>query len=359
MEITQRIPVMRPLLPTAEAISPFLKKIDSSRIYSNFGPVEHELTLRLAHHFNVDSENVLLVASGTLALQAAVATGSQTGSRWIVPSWTFVATAQAVLLAGSTVEFEDVDVNLWSLNPDKSRDVDGVMTVAPFGGQVRIEDWIGESSERPVIIDAASCFDACRDLSSVQKNNIAVMVSLHATKLVTTGEGGVIVGPRAWISEMKRWINFGFLGDRKASRTGTNAKLSEYQAAIGLASLAQWDRAREEWSERIKKLSDNLAERDISVQPAVGQGYVTSTLVALFGTAAEKSEAILRLAANNIESRDWWGSGVHREPAFESSLLVSPRNLVVTEDLAARTLGVPLYVDMSDRDIDRILIALS
>ena len=359
MDQIQRIPVMRPLLPTAEAIFPFLKKIDSSRVYSNFGPMEHELTQRLADYFNVDFENVLLVTSGTLALQAAVATSSRIGSRWVIPGWTFVATAQAVVSAGSTVEFEDVDVDLWSLIPNRRRDADGVLTVAPFGGEVRIDPWISESFERPVIIDAASCFDSCRDLSSVKQNNVAVMVSLHATKLVTTGEGGVIVGPREWISEMKRWINFGFLGDRIANRTGTNAKLSEYQAAIGLASLDQWGWAREEWSTRLEKLRNNLADRNIIVQPAINQGYVTSTLVALFETSAEKSEAKSRLDEAQIESRDWWGTGVHTMPAFSNSLPVLPQSLSRTDDLAARTLGMPMYVDMSDREIDRILIALS
>jgi dTDP-4-amino-4,6-dideoxygalactose transaminase len=318
----------------------------------------NELTQRLADYFHVDYENVLLVTNGTLALQAAVATASIPLSHWVIPSWTFIATAQAVHSAGSVVELEDVDEASWALKESKARICDGVISVSPFGGKVELESWAEESRFHPVVIDAASCFDSSRDLSLVNKYNISVMVSLHATKLVTTGEGGVIIGPKAWVFEMKRWINFGFFGDRIARRTGTNAKMSEYQAAIGLASLDQWNATREEWSIRIKKLSDGLSERNIGVQPSIADGFVTSTLVALVEDSDRKIELEKNLAKESVDSRDWWGAGVHNMPAFSDSSATFSTNLSVTENLASRTLGLPLFIDLTDAQIDRILTSV-
>jgi dTDP-4-amino-4,6-dideoxygalactose transaminase len=346
---------MKPSLPNVEMISSYWRRIDESRVYSNFGPLNEELTLRLAHYFHVDSDNVLLVSNGTLALQAAVATSSLERSKWVIPSWTFIATAQAVVSAGSVVEFEDVDPDTWALSPDSNRSASGVIAVAPFGSQVKLEYWAQESRRHPVVIDAASCFDSCNDLSLVNKYNFAVMISLHATKLVTTGEGGVIVGPKAWIAEMKKWINFGFYGDRIARRTGTNAKLSEYHAAVGLASLDQWESTRISWMTRLTKLSNGLSQNNILVQPAIAEGFVTSTLIALFDNQEAKMLLERRLLASEIDSRDWWGAGIHNMPAFQIALNGDKPKLPVTEDLASRTLGLPMYLDLSDHEIEKIL----
>jgi dTDP-4-amino-4,6-dideoxygalactose transaminase len=348
---------MKPLLPRAESLTPYLQLIDESRIYSNFGPLNQTLSSRLADYFNVDIDNILLVSNGTLALHAAVATSSASNARWVVPSWTFVATAQAVALAGCKICFEDVAEETWGLASNNHRTTDGVIGVIPFGGSTKLSEWTVESTRHPVILDAASCFDSCRDLSLVNKYDISVMVSLHATKLVTTGEGGVLIGPKAWIAEAKRWINFGFFGDRIARRTGTNAKLSEFQAAIGLASLDQWGASRESWSSRVQKLSLGLKEFNVGVQPAVKDGFVTSTLVALFESSDQKIKAVGKLTGAKIESREWWGAGVHNMPAFKNSVDQN-LSLPVTENLADRTVGLPLYVDMTDEVIERVLTAL-
>jgi len=355
----KRIPVMKPLLPSADEILPYLQRIDASRLYSNFGPLNTELVSRLADYFRVDEDNVLLVSNGTLAIQAAVATSSTSNSKWVIPSWTFIATAQAVVSAGSIVQFKDVERDTWSLSPDSGRLVDGVIPVVPFGGKVKLEPWALESMHHPVIIDAASCFDSSRDLSLVNKYNISVMVSLHATKLVTTGEGGVIIGPKAWIAEMKRWINFGFYGDRIARRTGSNAKLSEYQAAVGLASLDQWELTRECWFVRLKKLSDGILESSITVQPAISEGHVSSTLIAMLANSEAKISLGRRLSAAEIDSRDWWGAGVHNLPAFKAELVDDKPILPVTEELASRTIGLPMFIDLADDEIERIIEAVT
>jgi len=340
-------------LPKSDSVAAYLRQIDDSRVYSNFGPLVQRFTDRLAGYFGVDSENVVLLGNGTLGLQGAVSTASPRDSQWIVPTWTFVATAQAVLSAGRIPYFEDVEVDTWTLQRPDNQAAVGTIVTSPFGGKMSLQDWANESARRPVIIDAASCFDSFRNLSLVNKLNICVMVSLHATKLVSTGEGGVVIGPKEWIAEIKKWSNFSFFGDRVARTEGTNAKLSEYQAAVGLASIDEWPRTRERWLKVYKRYIHRLAESGVTIQPRMDGDYVSSTLVANLNGKVPKMEVVTRLKAANIESRDWWGAGLHRMPAFDE--FVSKRTYTNTDLLAESTIGLPLYVDMTSTEVDSVV----
>lgn len=348
-----RIPVMRPRLPTIDKFETYLAQIDATRVYSNFGPLNSLLSARLAKHFNVEPDNILLVSNGTLALQGAIATSSLPNTTWSVPSWTFIATVQAILSAGRGFKFEDVAVGNWQIPPSETRGTDGVLPVVPFGGVVNLFDWASESVRRPVVIDAASCFDSCGDLSLVNKFNIAVMVSLHATKLVSTGEGGVVIGPKAWIADIKQWTNFGFFGDRIARRIGTNAKLSEFNCAVGLASMDLWPEVRNHWVDRCDYVARIFAGSDINFQPDFGKGRATSTAVAITRDPAEKFRVFQKLSEGGVETRDWWGAGVHTMPSIKDVCGLYD-SLPVTESLASRTIGLPLFLDISDIELEYI-----
>jgi dTDP-4-amino-4,6-dideoxygalactose transaminase len=95
------LPIMRPKLPSAEALLPYLKQIDEARYYSNFGPLAVSLRERLAGHFGVPSGHVSIVANATLGLTLALAAqGAKPGTLCLMPAWTFVASPQAARLAG-------------------------------------------------------------------------------------------------------------------------------------------------------------------------------------------------------------------------------------------------------------------
>lgn len=348
-----KVPVMRPLLPKAEQISVYLRQIDESRVYSNFGPLTNQLIDRLADYFGVESENLLLVTNGTLGIQGAVATASERDADWTVPNWTFVATAQAVLSAGCSPVLEDVNLDDWVLRRSNERNSTGTIVTAPFGSAIDFEYWSEESTKRPVIIDAASCFDSFRNLSFITGLNICVMVSLHATKLVSTGEGGVLIGPKDWILEIRKWSNFGFFGDRISRRSGTNAKLSEYQAAIGLASLDEWPNTRNKLSSLFSQYISRLSDFGVNIQPNLHGLYVTSTLIAKLDSLGMKLKVSERLRKKNIETRDWWGSGLSQMPALVE---YSRDQAYLNSDVLAKTtLGLPLFVDMTSAEVDHVV----
>lgn len=350
------IPVMRPKLPEQKLIAKYIKRIDQNRIYTNYGPLQEELTSRLARHFGVDDDQVLLVANGTLALQGAIETVSQVTEKWILPSWTFVASAEAVVSARREIVFGDVDSDTWTLQFSNKTDRLSHMMVAPFGAAPKLVEWQQSQNGGPLLIDAASCFDACKSLQYDQLTQTVVMVSLHATKLVTTGEGGVLVGDASWLADVKQWSNFGFRGRRVADIRGTNAKLSEYGAAIGLASLDEWERTRSVLLSLTARYVSALRSVGLSAQPGLKDGAVSSTIVAKFPSRSAKESAELSLSRHHIATRAWWSEGIHRMESFANCQ--KREDLVVTEALGDTTLGLPFYVDMSDRELDRIIKAI-
>ena len=112
------IPILRPKLPTADRIVPYLAEIDRSRLYSNFGPHAEALEERLAAHFGLFGGTVTTVANATLGLTLALmAQAAPPGTLCVMPAWTFVASANAVVLAGLTPYFVDVDPSTWALDP--------------------------------------------------------------------------------------------------------------------------------------------------------------------------------------------------------------------------------------------------
>ncbi len=191
------IPVLRPKLPTVDRLAPYLAEIDRSRLYSNFGPHAELLEERLAAHFGLSGGTVTTVANATLGLTLALmAQDAPPRTFCVMPAWTFVASANAVVLAGLTPYFVDVDRATWALNPAAVEHeiarapgrVGAVMVVAPFGRPINYQEWdaLKVRTGLPVVIDAAAGFDL------LQIGLCPAVVSLHATKIIGVGEGGFV-----------------------------------------------------------------------------------------------------------------------------------------------------------------------
>lgn len=315
----------------------------------------------LGRHIGCAENRLLTLSSGTAGLTAALlALGLPEDSVCLMPSWTFAATPHAALAAGMRPWFHDIDGRTWALN---ARDVGetlaqglcpakAVVVVSPFGAPLDMTSWQHFQRETgvAVIVDAAAGFD------TVRPSSVISVVSLHATKILAAGEGGFAVAPTLEIRDrMMACCNFGFAGSRSAERRAINAKLSEYHAAVALASLDGWPAARlrhlqiTEWyRQAIGRLPG------ISLQPGYGEGWVTgATNIALESGCAESvSRAMPR---EGIETRMWWSQGCHVQPAFANC---SRGELPVTESLAARVLGLPHFPEMTKEDVESVATAL-
>lgn len=319
-----------------------------------------ELESRLAQHCGEGSA-VATVANATLGLTIALlACDLPNGSLCMVPAWTFAASAHAIELAGLVPWIVDVTETNWSLGVNMARDflpkapgpVSAVMPIAPFGAPIDFEAWADFRAETgvAVVIDAAASFD------TVQATAVPAVVSLHATKLVGAGEGGfVVTTDRSFIQQVQQRANFGFWNSREAQMASLNAKLSEYNAAVALAALDHWPRARAEFARVGASYRRNFKNREgYQLQDGLGEAWVSSTVVAQ--TPPRAADAVMRsLSQKQIGSRRWWGGGLHRHRAFaRCPRLPTPG----TDSLADRTIGLPCWRDLSDETIAEVSAAV-
>jgi len=343
------VPIMRPKLPVAERVLEYLRRIDAARFYSNFGPLACSLEARLAQRYGLPGETVTTVANATLGLALALeAQGAKPGTLCAIPAWTFIASAHAAVNAGLVPFFVDVEPDTWTLDPGTLADelgrapghVGAVMPVAPFGRPLDVAAWdaFRAATGLPVVIDAAAGFDA------LVPGATPAVVSLHATKVLGTGEGGFVVSSDAGIVRRVRMMsNFGIDPDRQAVFAATNAKMSEYHAAVGHAALDTWAEDRAQWMAAAKAYRGAVdGSNRVRFQDGFGESWIASTCVL---RAADGAQARIEgaLAAAGIETRHWWGRGAHAHPATAQY----PRGtLPVTEALVASTFAVPFHRDL-------------
>ena len=352
------VPVANPRLPTVHDVLPYLREIDRTRQYANHGPLVRRFEARLAQRFGAPSDDlVALVSSGTAALAAIFAALEiAPGALCMIPSWTFAATAHAALTAGLVPWLVDVDPADGVLTPERALalvpsapgPLGAIVTVSPFGLPFTTEGWAAfrERTGIPVVIDAAAAFD------SVRESSIPTAVSLHATKALGVGEGGVVLwNDRSGIRAVRERTNFGFAGRREAMSAATNAKPSEYTAAVGLAALDQWPATRADFQRVAAQYRRALGERaDVAFQRGYGERWISSTvIVQLAPGMLRRVEGALQ--ERGIETRRWWASGLAKQPAFRRF----PRTLLpVTENLAETTIGLPCARDLASSTIETI-----
>ena len=361
-----RIPVARAFMPNIEAALPYLHRIDAARGYSNYGPLVMELEARLAERFT-EATSVVTLSSGTSALTIGLQAlmlrdgGPKPDGVCALPSWTFVATAHAVVQAGLKPWFVDVDPETWMLDPAALREaldrapgpVQGVIPVAAFGRLPDLDGWARFQAETglPVLVDAAAAFDALDDA------RLPTVVSLHATKALGVGEGGFFAtrDPDLAAKVRERTV-FGFRGSRTARVVATNAKLSEYAAALGHASLDQWPSTRMRYLMAAQRMRiAMIGVPEVRFQPGWGADWISTTcVVGLPAGLADPVDAML--ADEGIETRHWWGAGCHRAPAFSGAARTA---LPATDHLAQSTIGLPFALDMDDETIGRVASVLA
>lgn len=351
---------MRPQLPNASQLAPYLERIDEARYYSNHGPLLRELERRLAAHFGVRPDQLSVVANGTVALSAALlAVGAPTGSRCLVPSWTFVASASAIWAANLTPYFVDVSPSTWMLDPleiERRTDLDGVgavMVVSAFGAPVDTQAWDAFTGRTgiPVIIDCAASFDTVTSVARARPGKSPIMISLHATKVFGTGEGGIVISlDDRTMGRFHRICNFGVWDSPEGQILGYNGKLSEYHAAIGLAALDGWQSRRIALAALTDRYVTALAQRTgVAALPGYGDGWVSCYC----NVAIDDAEhAIERLERLGVATRRWWQSGVHRQRAYRP---FGRDDLPVTDSLGLRVFGLPFFHDMTDEQFDYVL----
>jgi dTDP-4-amino-4,6-dideoxygalactose transaminase len=368
MNVPRPIPVQRPLLPDADRLLPYLRRIDATRMYSNWGPLGDELERRLEIHFGLPTHGVVAAASGTVALVGAVlgCAGRARPDRplALIPAYTFAATALAVEQCGYRPYLVDVDRGTWLLDPVQLRNQSGldraglVVPVAPFGRPVPQDPWIAFMRQTgiPVAIDGGASFEGASHEPGHFVGEVPTVFSFHATKSFATGEGGCVATTDVAASKrMTQALNFGFYESRDCQSPSTNGKMSEYHAAVGLAELDGWTEKRAALRSvaddyRARLATAGLSDRFIGAPDVAG-------CYALFHCAdvAEALRAQASLDRSHVEYRLWYGRGLLSQSYFSD---LDHDALDVTTEIAPLVIGLPVAPDLPEDVIDTVVAAL-
>ncbi|WP_373938097.1 DegT/DnrJ/EryC1/StrS family aminotransferase [Vibrio kanaloae] len=236
-----------PVKPDLNKLSKYLEQVNESGWYTNFGPLHQQLTEKLEEYLGV--ENLLLVSNGTLAIQVACK-ALEVESALTTP-FSFVATTSSLLWQNIDVAFCDIEKSSLNLSPEAIQSVlqqdnsyDAIVATHVYGNPCDVSriGQIANQYQKKVIYDAAHAFGVKIDDESVLNFGDASTLSFHATKVFHTVEGGAIVFKnRDDFDFAKKLINFGIENDGSLVEPGINAKLNEYQSAVGLTLLDNID----------------------------------------------------------------------------------------------------------------------
>jgi dTDP-4-amino-4,6-dideoxygalactose transaminase len=364
--VAEALRFQKPVLPSGEAIERYLALARERRWFSNFGPCCELLQARLT---DATGRPCVAVSNATVGLMVAIAAlrseAPKGADEALVPSFAFAASAQAAVWNGLRPVFVDVAPHHWHLDPEaleaaleaRRGRVAVVIALSSFGvpppGPVRA-GWeaVCRRAHVPLLVDSAAGYGAhAGDSVPIGAQGDAEVVSFHALKPVSAGEGGaVFCRDEELAGRVAHLANFAFDERHQVTRPdGLNAKMSEPAAAIALASLdelaASLATRREHAGQMLSLLPDGF-ERQAENEHGTWQ------FVPVAAPDAETRMAVLEEAElRQIGIRTYYDP-LHLMPAFADS----PRagDLAVTEDLGSRMLSLPMAVDLEGAEISAI-----
>ncbi|PYU96870.1 MAG: hypothetical protein DMG25_00485 [Acidobacteria bacterium] len=367
------IPLIRPDLPTLEDVrAPFEEILANGKI-TNFGKYVKQFESETAAYLGGET---VAVSSGTVGLLFALSSvGFAPGEKVILPSFTFTATAQAVLYAGGLPVFAEVGDDL-TLSPqdlehllDQHPETAAVIGVHMYGLPARtaeIEGIVGAASRnrrRPISLffDAAQAFGSSVDGRRVGTFGDAEVFSLSVSKVLVSVEGGLVSTRRPELAERIRLMrNYGIRANYDAHYSGLNGKMSEFHAIIGLHNLRRLDHILATRQERAHRYAHQI-RRNTSLRVLVWPSGVVHTVkdftVLVPGPNADRRNEIIQfLAERGIESRAYFFPPVHEQKYF---CKYADRPLPKTEAFSRRVITLPFYTSMSDQEMDYVVEQLS
>ncbi|BEI36587.1 DegT/DnrJ/EryC1/StrS family aminotransferase [Polynucleobacter sp. HIN7] len=355
--------VSKPFLPPLEEFTPYLEQIWSNKTLTNGGPFHQQLEKALCKYLGVD--HIALFNNGTIALITALQAMKIKGEVITTP-YSFVATAHSLLWNGIEPVFVDIDPNTLNLDPSKieaaiTSKTTAIMPVHCYGRPCDVEaiQEIADRHNLKVIYDAAHAFGVKCHCGSVLNHGDLSVLSFHATKVFNTFEGGAVVCSDVEIKNLINQLkNFGFVDEVTVDIAGINGKMSEVNAAFGLAQLNHIDDALE-----ARKKVDALYRfqlKNVNGIKCLEDAGEKVTNYSYFPILVDETYSLSRdqlyqkLKNNNIYSRRYFYPLISDFPMYKTLRSSSFSNLPVAHRLSKQVLCLPMYPDLDSDDVIRI-----
>lgn len=372
-----KIPLIKPDLPTLEDIREPLEEILANGRITNFGKYVGQFEAETGAYLGTATA---AVSSGTVGLMFTLAALElKPGEKVILPGFTFVATAQAVLYAGGIPLFADVDEDLNISVSDLARlldqhaDVGAVIAVHMYGLPARaqeIERVVAEASRRRgrkigLIFDGAHAFGASINGRKAGGFGDAEVFSLSVTKVLVTVEGGLVSTHDPELIQRIRFMrNYGIQSNYNAHFPGVNGKMSEFHAIVGLFNLRRIDELMARRQERARRFRGKIESATGFRLAAWPEGVVHTFkdfTILLAGEGAQAGETrrdriIGFLGEQGIETRAYFYPPVNEQAYFSR---FADRPLPNTARLSRQVITLPFFTTLTDEQMDYMVEKLA
>lgn len=356
----KKIPVTRSSMPDFDEYVNEIRGLWDSRWLSNRGAVHKEFEEKLKQYMQV--ENVALFANGHVALEVVLQAMALSGEVITTP-FTHISTSHAIIRNGLTPVFCDITPEDLTIDPSKiealiTENTCAIVATHVYGYLCHVHEIadIAKKYNLKVIYDGAHTFGETLDGIGVGSFGDATMFSTHATKVFHTIEGGIVSFQDASLAKTIDCItNFGFTGNDNIGYIGTNARMNEFEAAMGICNLRHLDEEinkRKLVVERYNEyLSDVKGIRIPAAQKGVSYNYAYYPVI-IDGFKMDREELLAYLAEHDVIARRYFYPAVNAAECYQGRFNIG--NTPIAEFYAARVLTLPLYADMVTEDVDRI-----
>ena len=347
-EIDAVVSVMRSgMLTTGLGAGPKVKEFEKN--YSEFAGVKHAVA----------------VNTGTAALHSAVmASGVKQGDEVILPSFTFVATAEAVVLAGGKPVFADIDAETFTLSSQAlekaiTKKTKAIVPVDLYGLPADIKPIreIAVKHNIAIIEDCAQSHGAtCEGKPAGAQADLACW-SLYAAKNIGTGEGGVVTTDNDELAETVRMIRtHGEKAKYQSLMLGTNYRMTEIQAAIGIVQLKRFPDFFAKRTRNAERLTKNLEKTEKIKLPAKLNNRKPSwylyTVRIKDATENKRNSIIKEMHDKGIGAEAYYPTPIHQMPYYKESF--GDFNLPETEKATNQVVSLPIHPGVTEEQIDFI-----
>ena len=349
------ISVTKAFLPSKAKYQSYVDDIFESGWLTNSGVLLKELEKRLAEYLGV--KNIILVANGSLALQLSYKALELKGEVITTP-FSFAATTSTLAWEGLTPIFADIHPDSFNIDPEliESKITPSTSAIVPvhvFGNPCDVEaiQLIADKHNLKVIYDAAHAFGSQYKGQSVLNYGDISTLSFHATKLFHTIEGGaVITNDDELAKKIRLLINFGISSPTTIESVGTNAKMNEFEAAMGLCVLDEIESIKQQREEIWKTYTQRLAGLlQFQHWNEFGQNNYAYAPV-LFASEGQLLKVEAQLKENNILARRYFYPSLDTLDYLKTAQLCK-----CSRDIANRILCLPIYPSLDNESVQKII----
>ena len=353
-------------MPEYEEYCEEIKELWDSHWLTNMGVKHKQFQAKLEAY--LDTPHAVLYTNGHLALEHIIATMNfPPGSEVITTPFTFVSTTHAIVRNGLVPVFCDVNDVDYTIDVTKIESLITEKTVAivpvhVYGNLCDVDEIqrIAEKYGLKVIYDAAHAFGVTYKGISSANFGDASMFSFHATKVFNTIEGGAVCyADEALTSKLNAIKNFGIAGPESCEYIGSNAKMNEFQAAMGICNLrhlkqeiAKRKRVADRYRERLENIEGiclNPIQKNVQSNYAYFPVFFDETI---FG--ASRDEVKEALAEKGIIARKYFYPLTNTFTCYQDTDMIGRNKTPIADKLAKSVLTLPLYADLSMEDVDKI-----